>query len=408
MGRCMGAWGARRFLLAGSLLCALGQIMSGFLDRVQGAKAFFAVSLVVRVVTAVGQAAVPPAALTLATMQLDRAHAGKAIALCETLLGLGVMFGASLGGLLYGAGGFPLPFWVSGGAQLALLLPCLLFLRAPTPGYAALEGAEQEEAVSWRRLLLAPGVPVTCFALCLAGTSWSWNQASLQPFMAHRFEYAPADTGLVFMLFGLTYTLATPLFGWLSDRGLLTGVPALALGNSIIALGFLLLGPIPPLRTLLGSRAWLTVLAIGVQGLGCSATYICSQVHLLRLASDAGLPDSEQVKALVFSLWVMLEAAGGYLGATIGGFAYDRVGFELAGMVEMVAMGVTVLVLAAYGLITRAKGEAGKARETYVNQFFSGQRLPPQIHAYSVRGKKSNAYFRFGLAHFPSIEGHRP
>jgi hypothetical protein len=32
------------------------------------------------------------------------------------------------------------------------------------------------------------------------------------------------------------------------------------------------------------------------------------------------------VKALVFSLWVMLEAAGGYLGSTLGGLAYDSVG----------------------------------------------------------------------------------
>jgi MFS family permease len=132
--------------------------------------------------------------------------------------------------------------------------------------------------VSWRQLLTVPGIPVTCFALCLAGTSWSWYQASLQPFLAAKFGFSSASTGLVFTAFGLTYTLATPLFGWLSDRGLVSGLPALGLGNLTIALGFLLLGPVPFLQPLLGSHAWLTVLSIAVQGVGCSATYICSQV----------------------------------------------------------------------------------------------------------------------------------
>ena len=109
----------------------------------------------------------------VASLQVQKSNEGKAIALCETLLGVGTMFGASIGGILYSQGGFPLPFWVCGGSQLALLFPCILFLRDIDRSYTSLE-AELE--TGWVPVLKAAGIPITCFALCLAGTSWSWYQ----------------------------------------------------------------------------------------------------------------------------------------------------------------------------------------------------------------------------------------
>ena len=281
LGKYMATLGARRFLLLGTLVCGLGNLASGWLDKVQGSTAFFALSLTMRVLAAIGESAIPPAALTLATIQVERKHEGKAIAVCETCLGVGTMFGSSVGGLLYGLGGFGLPFWVCGGVQLALLLPCTVFLKDLTTANRSLD--EQEEEVTWLRVLRAPGVAITCVALLMAGTSWSWYSASLQPFLEKTYDYTPTTTGLVFMTFGLTYTLFTPVFGWLSDYGL-GGIPALIMGNSIMCFGFLFLGPIPLLERWIGSNAWLTITSVAVQGIGCSATYIISQVlHLLLL-----------------------------------------------------------------------------------------------------------------------------
>ena len=75
----------------------------------------------------------------------------------------------------------------------------------------------------------------------------------MQPFLADTYGFSSSTTGLVFMVFGLTYTIATPLFGWISDRGM-ASLGLLAGGNAIIALGFLLLGPAPFLQPLFGSR----------------------------------------------------------------------------------------------------------------------------------------------------------
>ena len=58
---------------------------------------------------------------------------------------------------------------------------------------------------------------------------------------------------VTFKVFGLTYTVATPFFGWISDRGM-ASLGLLALGNATIAVGFLLLGPAPFLQPVVGSR----------------------------------------------------------------------------------------------------------------------------------------------------------
>jgi len=51
----------------------------------------------------------------------------------------------------------------------------------------------------------------------------------------------------------------------------------------------------------------------------------------------------------------MLEAGGGYLGSTLGAFAYDLLGFQWATVVESGVMAGTVLVLGVYMLLARRR-----------------------------------------------------
>ena len=72
--------------------------------------------------------------------------------------------------------------------------------------------------VSWWQIISTPGVGVAIFALMFAGTGWSWYSASLGPFIKHKYGISAAQTGLVFMAFGLTYTVATPIIGFVTDK----------------------------------------------------------------------------------------------------------------------------------------------------------------------------------------------
>ena len=66
---------------------------------------------------------------------------------------------------------------------------------------------------------------------------------------------------------------------------------------------------------------------------------------MLKSARDAGLPDNDQVKGMVSSLWVVAICVGGYLGSSLGGVAYDTVGFEDGTFAMSITMAVSVILL---------------------------------------------------------------
>lgn len=294
IGRYIDILGARKFLLVGSSVCALSNIVFGFLDFVEGSTIFLALSFIIRIVTAIGESAIPNSCMALATKQLDKGNQGKAVATCEACFGIGSIFGPSIGGLLYDYGGFSLPFFAHGSAQLLLAILCAVFLEDDrTPGYESLEEDSQVE-VTWLKILAAPGVLLSSLTLCCSGIAWVWYAASLEPFLEETYAFSASSTGLVFMTLGITYTIFTPVFGFFLDRSM-NGLTAMMIGTFIVAIAFSLLGPIPPLQALLGSHSWITILSVGLQGVGFAAVFLGSLIHMLKGASEAGLPDSEKV-----------------------------------------------------------------------------------------------------------------
>ena len=101
-----------------------------------------------------GESGLTPAAFTLAPKQVPAQHQGKATALAESCFGIGTMFGPTIGGFLFDLGGFPLPFWVSGGFSLVLSLTCLLLL---TELHDEEDEEESDRDVRWSEVLTAPG-----------------------------------------------------------------------------------------------------------------------------------------------------------------------------------------------------------------------------------------------------------
>jgi len=362
-GRYIEVLGARKFLLVGSLICALGNITFGFLPAVNGSTAFFWSSIVVRVGVAMGESAMTPACYALCGQQVSEKNQGKALSLAEACFGVGTMFGPSLGGFLYEFGGFSLPFWVAGGVLLVVVIMVSFLLEDKSNQYSSLDG---DQPVSWKQVILAPGMMVALFALTFAGSSWSWYSATLEPFLGAEYNLTSSQTGLVFTAFGTAYTVFTPLFGFLSDKGL-GGLSAILFGNLMISLGFLFMGPIPPFSALSGNL-WLTVVSVSVQGLGSAATYLGSLLYMMKGVKDAGLPETEQVKSMVSSLWVVMDCLGGYIGSTLGSVAYDQLGFKMGTLIESGALAVTVLgigIVAVLGpnMVCRAKVKEEEATD---------------------------------------------
>ena len=342
-GKYMRIFGAKKFLIAGSFIVGLGNFSFGFLSHLEDKNTFLGLSILIRFFIALGQAATNPAAYTLAGIQVGENHKGKAISIAEACFGIGTMVGPTVGGGLYDIGGFSLPFWVSGSIMVFMALVTLIFFKASKD---CLTKKEEEYDISWLSLLKTPGVPISLFTVIFAGIAWSWYSASLEPFMSGAFSSSPSEVGLAYMTFGMTYTLFTPIFGYLIDRGL-DGLLTCIVGNSLIAASFIFLGPIPPLSFLeLGS--WMTFLSLGVQGLGSAATYIGALLYMMKSVKDSGISVTEQTTGMVSSIWVVADCAGGMAGSSLGGVAFDTVGFAWGSMAMVSSIMITVIVLIIY------------------------------------------------------------
>ena len=342
-GKYMKVFGAKKFLIAGSFIVGLGNFFFGFLSQLEDKNTFFGLSILIRFFIALGQAASSPAAYTLAGKQVQEKHRGKAISMAEACFGIGTMVGPTVGGGLYDMGGFSLPFWVSGSVMVFMAAIAMLFFKDSRESVTVIE---EENNVSWLTLFKAPGILISLFTVLFAGIAWSWYSASLEPFMSEAFSSSASEVGLVYLVFGVIYTVFTPVFGYLTDRGL-DGLLTCIIGNSLIALAFIFLGPVPPLA-FIKSASWMIFLSLGIQGLGSAATYIGALLYMMKSARDAGIPETEQTNGMVSSLWVVADCVGGVAGSALGGVAFDTIGFEWGSMAMFLSIMVNVIVLIIY------------------------------------------------------------
>ena len=368
-GKYIQSLGARRFLILGTLIVGLGNAGFGCLQTVSRHIPFFSLSLLIRVLTAVGESCVAPASYTLAGQQTSEEHSGKVVAVVETFFGFGTMLGPTVGGVFFDIGGFFLPFAVTGVMSVLVSLASFFFIKE-----VQTEDREEEEAesVTWWQVLSAPGMLVCVAGMMVAGSGWSWYLASLEPFLKKMYGISSSQTGLVLMAFGASYSLFSFVVGFLTDNGL-NGLHSIIIGNFLIFLGFLFIGPVPPPRSL-GSLE-LTIVSLVVQGLGSAFTYIGSLVYMMRAAQGAGLPDKEQTRAMVSGLWVISDCAGGYLGSSLGSLAYDTWGLETGTMMEGGVILASVVLVSLYSALVTGTRRAEDQEEEEARLRHSGHQV---------------------------------
>ena len=97
--------------------------------------------------------------------------------------------------------------------------------------------------------------------------------------------------------------------------------------------------------------------------MGSAATYLGALVYMLKSAAAAGLPESEQTKGMVSSLWVVADCIGGYVGSSVGGLAYDQVGFRAGTLLEVFIMSASLVFVLAFLAWRWWRGGTGDGEE---------------------------------------------
>ncbi|CAO2628285.1 MFS-type transporter SLC18B1 [Lemmus lemmus] len=314
--------GAKFMFLAGMFISGGVTIIFGVLDQLPEGPIFIVMCFLVRIVDAIGFGA----AITASSSILAKAfpnNVATVLGSLEVFSGLGLIAGPPLGGFLYQSFGYEMPF---------ILLGCLVLLMIPLnlcilPSYESDRGEH-----SFWKLVTLPKVGLIACVIIALSSCFGFLDPILSLFVLEKFNLPAGYVGLVFLGLALSYTISSPLFGLLSDRMPNLRKWFLVFGNLITAVCYMLLGPIPILH--IKSQLWLLVLVLVVNGFSAGMSIIPTFPEMLSCAYENGFEEGLSTLGLVSGLVGAMWSVGAFMGPMLGGFLYEKIGFEWAAAIQ--------------------------------------------------------------------------
>lgn len=221
------------------------------------------------------------------------------------------MFGPTLGGWLYEAGGMRLPFLAV--AALASF-SALTFLWLDLPAQHA-----ERDVVPIATVLRVPAVAACAAAVVAASATLSMLEPVLPLFLSSTFGVGPARIGLLFGIGAVASMLLHPMYGRLADRwgGRRLTMIGLALTACVI--------PILASAWSYGSAVWFYVLLTSTVAIVITP----SLAYMAEATSAAGVGSF----GVGYGLYNMAWGVGLLGGPAAGGFLFERMGFPNLAMI---------------------------------------------------------------------------
>ncbi|WAR19817.1 S18B1-like protein [Mya arenaria] len=310
IGKLMPHTGLKFMYLAGVFLFSGCTILFGLLEYVptdNGSGVFITLAFCLQAVRSVGSASTSTASFTLLLTHFPD-NVSMAFGFCEVFVGLGLVSGPGLGGLLYGAGGFVLPFFTIG--ALALLCLPVIACVAPFPKHeGSISKDVKQSQGSYTQIVCNANGIIISLTIISSTVMWSILDPTLEPFL-RKFHLSPEIVGVLFLVMAAVYAASSPLWGWLSDK-ITDKRPLPIIGFMTACCGSLLIGPSP----LLGldanySELWLVILSLVILGASSSLCSVPTFDMFLMTAQEQGLEDNTMTYSLVAGVWMSMYSLG--------------------------------------------------------------------------------------------------
>ncbi|XP_060735380.1 MFS-type transporter SLC18B1 isoform X2 [Tachysurus vachellii] len=283
----------------------------------------------------------------------------------EIFTGLGLILGPPLGGWIYHAFGYEIPF-IALGSVLFLTVPLIMWILPNFDGVAS-QG-------SFFKLCSRVKMMLICFVVFTLSSGIGFLDATLSIFAMEAFGLSAESVGLLMVGVSLPYGAASPILGILSDKYPFIRRWMMAIGGIATAIGFCLLGPIPVFH--IENDLWLTVVMLVVIGFSLCMTCIPTFTEMLICAHENGFEDSLSTLGLVSGLFSAVWSAGMFFGPTIGGFMTQKLNFEWGAGFQ----GGITFIAAFLLLLFLIKEEMCKSRFWKISMaeciFYSGEKSP--------------------------------
>ncbi|KAG1666551.1 MFS-type transporter SLC18B1 [Nymphon striatum] len=315
--------GIKCMFLIGMIVITIATGVSSVALRIPTGNPFFAYCAGMRFIQGAGSGALQTSLYAFITTEFaDRVS--SAAGFLEMAFGVGYALGPLLGGLLYTAGGFPLPFIVTA---------CMCFVMVPVSWFllpvSVLHEKDQSLSASKSslRLLTIPSIylPLSVVILAMGNLAYIFMAYPLQA--SKDFDASPSFMGLLFGVASAEYALVAPLVGFIVDKkGYLTKKQMVIIGDLVIAFAFIFMGPAPFLhidRSLWQLAGTLVLFLIGQ----CSA-YVPSFGFCVDEASKLKDADEAELKGMISGLMSTTSVVGAFIGPVLGGVFLDHFGWS--------------------------------------------------------------------------------
>jgi DHA1 family solute carrier family 18 vesicular amine transporter 1/2 len=244
------------------------------------------------------------------------------------------MFGPTLGGWLYEAGGIRLPFLV---VAVMATVGASAFVWLDLP-----EQHAERDVVPIMSVLRLPAVAACAAAVIAASATISMLEPVLPLFLSLTFGIGPARIGLLFGIGAVAATVLHPIFGRLVNRW---G------GRRLTMIGLVLLACNLPVL----SRSWSYPSAVLLYAL-CAATVALVTTPSLAFMAEATSSAGVESFGVGFGLYNMAWGAGLLGGPALGGWLFERMGFP------RMALAWAPCVVSITILLARVKSQHPKGR----------------------------------------------
>jgi len=262
----------------------------------------------------------------------------------ETLISLGYSLGPAIGSGLYTVGGFSLPFFVLGSCILVLTVVTLSLLKCQKNN----ESCSNPQSVGNDRSnnVVGPDREITFRNIFTSFTfvnpfvdnfvvncAITFLESMLGPQMAAEpIKATQGQIGINFLVGAVAYMVASFTGGLICDK---IKQPTLLsmLGNSLMLVGLIVIGPIPALTsfiqpTLIYLRGVYSMIMLGYASIAVT-TFCRAHKALARQGFEMG----EKGNLMVTGLWSATFYLGTFVGPTLAGVLVDNFGFKLTTMI---------------------------------------------------------------------------
>uniref|UniRef100_UPI00358FDA4A MFS-type transporter SLC18B1 isoform X2 n=1 Tax=Myxine glutinosa TaxID=7769 RepID=UPI00358FDA4A len=342
--------GAKFMFVSGIFISGVCTVLFGLLDKAPSGPTYITLCFVVRTFDAIGYGFSSTASFAIVAQTFPD-NIATLMGTLEIFTGLGLLLGPPLGGFLYSAWGYAMPFFVLG-SFLLIMVPLNMILLPPQDSPYQCGLNRRFLKTSFFRLLLLPPIIMSSLIVVLQSCSVGLLDTTISIFLKQQFQLIPKYIGLVFLALSVTYGICSPIVGYLCDLKPHLRRPSMVIGSLVSGICFCTMGPAPFIH--IHQQLWIVVLSLAINGLALGFTVVPIFSEILDMALQNGFEEGLSTMGLVSGLFGSMWSVGNFIGPTLGGYLNDHLNFQWAATIQ----GFLMLVLGVIACIYYLKNAA--------------------------------------------------